>query len=274
MNTDFDALASHGMKPLPKYSRRFSRSDRGLLLALRSFLDGALFAEVYGSGAPNVLALHGWGRRGNDFAAALDGLDAVAPDLPGFGASPSPDEPVGADAYADIVAGMLDLFDRPPVLVGHSFGGRVAVCLAAKHPDRVGSLILTGVPLIRSGSVRRPPLSFRVVRWLNRIGVVSDERLEREKRNRGSSDYRAATGVMRDVLVRVVNESYEDQLTEIPNPVLLLWGENDQEVPVRIAEAADSILSNSTIEVVPGVGHMLPLESPSRLRASIDEALR
>lgn len=243
-------------------------------MALRSFLDGALFAEVYGSGAPNVLALHGWGRRGNDFAAALEGLDAVAPDLPGFGASPSPGEPVGAEAYADILAGILDFFDRPPVLVGHSFGGRVAVCLAAKHPDRVGSLVLTGVPLIRSGTGRRPPLSYRMVRWLNRIGVLSDERLEREKRNRGSDDYRAATGVMRDILVRVVNESYEDQLKGIRNRVLLLWGENDREVPLTVAEAADSILSDSTLEVVSGVGHMLPLENPGRLRSSIEEALR
>ncbi len=126
-------------------------------MALRSFLDGALFAEVYGEGAPDVLALHGWARRGNDFAAALEGLPAIAPDLPGFGASPVPGEVIGADAYADIVAEILGSFDRPPVLVGHSFGGRVAVCLAARYPEMVGPLVLTGVPLIRLETGRRPP---------------------------------------------------------------------------------------------------------------------
>ncbi|MGD2061719.1 MAG: alpha/beta hydrolase, partial [Acidimicrobiia bacterium] len=118
-------------------------------MALRSFLEGALFAEAFGSGTPEVLALHGWGRRGSDFATTLHGLDAIAPDLPGFGASPAPEAVIGADSYADIVAKILDSFDRPPVLVGHSFGGRVAVCLAAKHPRLVGDLVLTGVPLIR-----------------------------------------------------------------------------------------------------------------------------
>jgi pimeloyl-ACP methyl ester carboxylesterase len=189
-----------------------------LLLALRSFLDGALFAEVYGEGSPDVLALHGWGRRGNDFAATLAGRSGLAPDLPGFGASPMPGEVMGADDYADIVAGILQIFDRPPVLVGHSFGGRVAVCLAAKHPEAVGPVILTGVPLIRQGTGRRPPLGYRLARWMHRGGMLSEERMESLKRRRGSSDYRAVTGVMRDILVKVVNESYEGQLSSIPNP--------------------------------------------------------
>lgn len=241
-------------------------------MALRSFLDGALFAEVFGSGTPDVLALHGWGRRGSDFAAALDGLDGIALDLPGFGASPVPDEIIGADAYADIVAKILDSFDRPPVLVGHSFGGRVAVCLAAKHPERVGEIVLTGVPLIRLETGKKPPAAYRVVRWLNRVGVVSDARLEREKRNRGSADYRAASGRMRDILVKVVNESYEGQLSRIPNRVHLVWGEKDQEVPVSVAEAGSALLSDCTLEVLAGVGHLVPIQAPDELRTAIDKA--
>jgi pimeloyl-ACP methyl ester carboxylesterase len=245
-----------------------------LFLALRSFLNGAVFAEVYGADAPDVLALHGWGRRGNDFAASLDGLPAIAPDLPGFGASPAPDEAIGADAYADIIAGILDLFDRPPVLVGHSFGGRVAVCLAAKHPGRVGPMVLTGAPLVRIRPGGRPPFGYRLVRWLNQVGLVTDERLEREKRNRGSSDYRAATGVMRDILVKVVNESYEEQLARVKSPVHLLWGAEDRDVPVEVAETAHDLLEDSTLEIVPGVGHLLPTQAPDTLRQAIVGARR
>ncbi len=241
-------------------------------MALRSFLDGALFAEVYGEGSPDVLALHGWGRRGNDFATVLQGFCGIAPDLPGFGASPIPDEVIGADAYADIVAGILDVFDRPPVLVGHSFGGRVAVCLAAKHPDSVGQLVLTGVPLIRLETGRKPPAGYRMVRWLNSVGVISDERLEREKRRRGSADYRAVTGMMRDILVKVVNESYEGQLSRITHPVQLLWGEEDTEVPLSVAEAAQALLEESTLEVLPGVGHFVPIQAPDAIRDAISRA--
>ena len=242
-------------------------------MALRSFLDGAFFAEIYGEGNPGVLALHGWGRRGNDFAKVLEGLSGIAPDLPGFGASPVPDEVIGADSYADIVAASLDSFDRPPVLVGHSFGGRVAVCLAARHPDRVGPLVLTGVPLIRLRSARGPSFTYRTLRRLNQLGVISDERLEREKRRRGSADYRAASGVMRDILVKVVNESYEDQLAEVSSPVHMVWGAEDREVPVIVAERAGALLGGATLEVLPGVGHFVPLEAPQDLRAAIDRAM-
>ncbi|HEU4320043.1 MAG TPA: alpha/beta hydrolase [Acidimicrobiia bacterium] len=243
-------------------------------MALRSFLEGTLFAEVYGDGPPEVLALHGWARRGNDFARVFDGVSGIAPDLPGFGASPEPGEVIGAESYADILAGILDKFDRPPVLVGHSFGGRVAVCLAAKYPDSVGPLVLTGVPLIRLETGRRPPVGYRAARWLNKVGVVSDDRLERQKKKRGSADYRAANGLMRDILVKVVNESYEGQLSRIEQPVRLVWGANDRDVPVSVAEAASALLSDSTLEVLPGVGHFVPLEAPEVLRSAVESALR
>jgi len=242
-------------------------------LALRSYLEGAVFAEVYGGGAPVVLALHGWGRRGSDFGAALEGLSALAPDLPGFGASPAPGEAMGAHGYADIIAGMLDGFDEPPVLIGHSFGGRVAVCLAGRFPDRVGALVLTGVPLLRLRSGRPPSRGYRIVRRLHDAGLISDERLERLKKKHGSADYRAADGVMRDVLVKVVNETYEDELSSISSPVRLLWGAEDREVPVSVAEAAEALLADATLEVIPGVGHMVPLQAPEELRRAVDEAL-
>jgi pimeloyl-ACP methyl ester carboxylesterase len=246
-------------------------------LALRSYAEGVLFAEVFGEGTPRVLALHGWARRGQDFAISLDGIPAIAPDLPGFGATPPPADAIGAHGYAEIVSRLLPEFERPPVVVGHSFGGRVAVCLAASRPGEVGPLLLTGVPLLRRQSQARPALSYRLFRALNRWGVVSDERLDKEKRRRGSADYRAASGVMRDVLVRVVNEGYSAELTKIRSEVTLIWGEKDREVPVTIAREAYRILDEAGVpvrlDVVEGVGHHLPVERPERLRSVVEEML-
>lgn len=242
-------------------------------MALRSFADGALFAEVYGRGQPTVLALHGWGRRGSDFKQSLHGFPAFAPDLPGFGASPVPDSVIGADGYADIVAQMLDQFDEPPVLIGHSFGGRVAVCLAAKLPEKVGPLVLTGVPLVRRGDVKKPALSYRILRGLNRTGVVSDERMESERRKRGSADYRGVTGVMREILVKVVNESYETQLTQIRSQVVLLWGSEDTVVPIAIAQEAGTLINKADLEILDGVGHQVPGEAPNDLRRVLDSVM-
>ncbi len=236
-----------------------------------------MFAEVFGDEPPRVLALHGWGRRGADFKQSLANLPALALDLPGFGASPVPDRVIGADGYADIVAQVLDQFDGPPVLVGHSFGGRVGVCLAAEYPDSVGPLVLTGVPLLRRAPAGKPALGYRVVRRLHRLGVISDEWMEAEKQKRGSPDYRAASGVMRDILVKVVNEEYPDQLRRLVQPVTMIWGAGDTEVPVETAEKAQELIvgagGTASVETVDGVGHLLPLEAPEILRRVIDSVL-
>lgn len=246
------------------------------LMALRAFADGSFFAEAGGESPAEVLALHGWGRRGSDFATSLEGLNYLAVDLPGFGASPPPAQPTGARGYADAIKPALDHLSARPILVGHSFGGRVAVALAAAHPGRFRGMVLTGVPLVRGASTKSP-LPFRLARWAHKRGLVSEKRMESLRRRYGSADYRAASGVMREVLVIAVNESYESELRALSAPVCLVWGANDSDAPVAVAQAAASVLraagTSVAVNVVEGVGHFLPLESPGSLRAAVDEML-
>ena len=103
--------------------------------------------------------------------------------------------------------------------------------------------------------------------------------MEGLRQRRGSPDYRAATGVMRSILVEVVNESYEIELSRLSVPVTMLWGAEDNEVPVEVAHKAHDILAGEGrasvhLEVVEGVGHHLPLEAPDLLEASIRSILR
>jgi pimeloyl-ACP methyl ester carboxylesterase len=229
-----------------------------------------LFGEGWGDPPPRVLAFHGWGRTRTDLQAALGTLPVIAVDLPGFGASPPPGEACGAAGYAGLTAPLLDHLAGPAVLVGHSFGGRVAVALAARHPERVAGLVLTGVPLLRRrGRRTRPSLRFRAARAAHRLGVLSDARMEAVRRRHGSADYRAAHGVMRDVLVTVVNETYEEELGSISAPVTLLWGRDDRTVPVEVAESAEVLLEQVRLIVVEGAGHDLPAERPDTLRDAV-----
>lgn len=241
---------------------------------LTAFAGGALFGERIGAGHASVLALHGWGRTHADFRALLDGFDAVALDLPGFGASPAPSTAWGAADYARAVTGVLPGLAPPVVVLGHSFGGRVGVELAARHPDAVAALVLTGVPLLRSGPPARPPLRFRAVRALHRQGLISDARMERLRRSRGSDDYRAASGVMREVFVRLVNESYDDALRSSRCPIELVWGDDDPQVPLVIAERAATIVGErARLTVVPGAGHDTPRTARDALRDALDRGL-
>lgn len=244
---------------------------------LQAFSGGSIFGERHGIGAPTVLALHGWGRTRADFAAVLTGMDAVALDLPGFGSSPEPAEATGAAGYAAMVSPVLEEMAAPVTVVGHSFGGRVAVKLAVTHPDLVGALVLTGVPLVRPPGYTPPAPArrYRVARWLHSKGVLSDAAMERQRQRHGSADYRAARGVMRDVLVIVVNETYEGDLPNVACRIDMVWGELDGVIPVAVMEVAARLATGSpevTTEVVPAAGHLLPVKAPDRLAAAINRS--
>jgi pimeloyl-ACP methyl ester carboxylesterase len=246
---------------------------------LKSFAGGRVFGGAWGSGVPTVLALHGWQRTHEDFSpvfgdpAATDQVSAIGLDLFGFGATPPPPEPWGTEEYARHLVPLFEeegtLADRV-VVVGHSFGGRVAVRLCAMVPDRIERLVLTGVPLLdREGRRARPATAYRMARRLHRMGLVGERRMEAMRYRYGSPDYRAATGVMRGVFVRVLAEQYADELSVIDCPVDLVWGEEDGEVPVEVAVRAQALFPSATLETLPGVGHLTPTEAPAALRRAV-----
>jgi len=229
-----------------------------------------------------VLALHGWGRSHADFDAVLNGLvgshegtGAIALDLPGFGASPVPPAAGGAAVYADLIEPVLDDCAARVVVVGHSFGGRVAVELAVRRPERVASLVLCGVPLLRRTDrpATNPALRYRLARGLHRRGLLGEATMERMRQRFGSADYRDATGTMRDVLVTVVNETYGEQLGRISQPVELVWGSDDDATPVEIARRAARMLPDASLAVLDGVGHFVPTGAAPALADAIARRL-
>jgi pimeloyl-ACP methyl ester carboxylesterase len=247
-----------------------------MAVPLRSYLDGRVFGELVNGPGPLMVALHGWGRDHRDFSNSLNGYPRLLVDLPGFGASPPPVDAWGAADYAACLAAVLDsrAAPEPAVLIGHSFGGRVAVCLAASRPDLVRAMLLCGVPLLRAPGAGKVPVRYRLGRKARQLGLLSERRFEAMRRAHGSSDYNAASGVMRKVLVRVVNESYDAQLAAVGCPVALLWGSADQAVPPGMIEQARRLLTGPVVtEVVDGAGHDVHRQAPDRLAAMLEQLL-
>lgn len=234
---------------------------------LKTFAGGRLFGASFGQETPWLLALPGWERTHRDFDEVCRDLDAVALDLPGFGAAPPPTEVWDTAQFAAHIASVLEDMAPRVVIVGHSFGGRVATHLAARHPERIAAQVLTGVPLIRRAAAgkRGSPWSLRLAKTLRRAGLLGEERVEQLRQKYGSPDYRRATGVMRGVLVKAVNESYEDPLAAYPGPIELIWGADDDQAPVAVAQAALASCRHPNLVVIPGVGHFVPQDRPEAL---------
>lgn len=245
---------------------------------LTSLLNGRMMADRHGSESPSIVALHGWARDSSDWIATLRGHDALALDLPGFGNTPAPAGPIGSPEYADVVIEALDDLAANPgaapvILMGHSFGGRVGIHVAARRPDLVAGLILTGVPLYRRGGARaKSPATFRAAKALNRRGLISDAVMDRMRDRYGSPDYRATSGVMRSVFVTVVNETYDAPVATVAAsdiPVRLVWGERDTEAPVSVANQIHEKIEHSHLTVVPGSGHLIDAALSDALRTAV-----
>lgn len=237
---------------------------------LSTFADGRIFGQTYGASPPRVVALHGWARTHTDFDQLLDGFDAVALDLPGHGATPEPPADWGSPEYAALVADVLRALPQPPVVLGHSLGGRVGVHLAATYPELVRGLVVTGAPIIRLTTLSKPKTRYRIVRWLNRRGAVSDARMEAARLEHWSPEYRNASPGMRPVWTNLVNENYDDAIAGIRCPLRLVWGEGDTAAPCAEELATRT---GAPLVVVPGAGHMTPSTAPDALRTALKELL-
>ncbi|MBT5576106.1 MAG: alpha/beta hydrolase [Microbacteriaceae bacterium] len=230
-------------------------------------------AEKFGPGAPEVVALHGWGRTGADFAGILAPHSGLALHLPGFGPAPEPPRAWSSADYArEIAAALEDI--GPTVLVGHSFGGRIALRLAAGYPHLVKHLVLTGVPLTRVTAARRPALGFRAIKFLRSLGVVPESVVESARQKYGSADYRAASGVMREILVGVVGEDYLEDARAVTCPVTLVWGENDIPAPLAAAQKSLEYFPTATLRVVAGASHLLEGTLEKDVASAVTDALR
>src|SRR2546421_490854 len=144
----------------------------------------------------------------------------------------------------------------------------------ATYPDRVAALVLTGGPglvALSGARSKRPPMTYRAARALNRRGILPDRQMDRLRQRRGSADYLAATGVLRDILVTVTNEVYEEQLRESHCPIELVWGDDDDQAPVATARAAAEMLgARANVVLVPAAGHFTPMTAPGALREAIE----
>lgn len=223
-----------------------------------------------GTGAP-VVVLHGWAGRIESMAPVIgcltDEYRVLALDLPGFGEAPVP---AGAWTTADYAIFLRDLLQERGIerahFVGHSYGAKVALYLAATHERTVDKLVLVGssglrsAPSVRTRIKRGTSTAARTIGYLGPPG--------RALRNAiygriASQDYKDA-GPLRSILVRVVNEDFGYLLPRIKASTLLVWGSRDDAVPLAHARQMEKSIPDAGLVVFEGAGHFAYLDEPDR----------
>jgi pimeloyl-ACP methyl ester carboxylesterase len=228
---------------------------------------GGIFAVTYvgGNGGvlPNLVWGHGWNQSGLALLPLAESLARSASssliDFPGFGRSPVPPGVWGTADYADAIAAWLgSLPPRRRVWVGHSFGCRIGIQIAARHPGLLSGMVLmaaAGLPRHRTNTERLRLYWRRRVFEIAKLVVSEGPGRDRLRTRFGSVDYQAAAS-MRPILVRVVNENLALIATKVDCPVLFIYGAEDRDTPPQMGRQFQSLIPRAQLVVLDGFDHL------------------
>ncbi len=212
----------------------------------------------------DVVLLHGWGQNIQMMKPVGDALQkeylVTIIDLPGHGLSEEPKEPWQVDVFVEVLKKLLDqLKIKNPILIGHSFGGKLSLLYASKYP--VEKLVLFGSPFKKA--IKNETFKMKLLKSLKKVPILNHFE-EYAKKHMGSSDYRNATPMMRKIMVNTVNYDITDQVKKITCPTIIIWGTLDEAVPLQDAYELESLLKDAAVIEYEGCTHYAYLEDLGR----------
>lgn len=221
-----------------------------------------------GKGSPIIL-LHGWGCDLYIFEKIQNELEkkfeVYSLDFPGFGESEAPKEVWGVEEYTQFLEKFVEKENiKSPILVGHSFGGRVSILFSSRNETQKMILVdSAGVKPKRHLKYYFKVYTYKSLKTI--VNLLFDKQkansiLEKYRKQKGSSDYQNAQGIMREILVKVVNEDLKHVMPKIKTSTLLIWGENDTATPVSDAKIIEKLIPDAGLVVLKNCGHYSFLE--------------
>ena len=215
----------------------------------------------YGKGNDTLVFLHGWGQNIEMMKRIADPFQkeyrSIILELPGFGKSSEPKFAWNLCDFVELIHALLEeLKIEHPILLGHSFGGKISLLYATKY--NVKKMVLFGSPYKKE--ITKLSTKTKLLKSLKKVPVVN--KLEGfAKRHIGSTDYKNASPIMREILVNHVNSDVTDQLEKIKAPTLLIWGTLDQEVPLEQAYELERLIKDAGVVEFPNCTHYAYLEN-------------
>jgi len=239
-----------------------------------------IFTRIAGEGDP-FLILHGWGASSKSWIKIQEKLSenfkVFSLDFPGFGKS---DLPPSAWEVQDYVHLVLDYAKEIELkkfhLLGHSFGGRVCIKLAAQFPEKIDKLFLIDTAGIKVKNGLKIRLAKIIVSFLSIFKIIPGFKFGRKIFYRfvlRQTDYLKARGVMKETFKKVIREDLTPLLKKITAPTLIVWGEKDKMTPIKDAYLIKQKIKNSKLEIF-DCGHSPHLDMEDVLVKTILDFLK
>ena len=210
-----------------------------------------------------VVLLHGWGQNIDMMKPIGNYLEQdyqiLIIDLPGFGNS---EEPKYAWSLLDYVKSIREILLKEkienPIMMGHSFGGKLALLYASIYD--VKKLVVFASPINHNHKVS---LKSKMLKQIKKLPLM-DKLGEKMKNHMGSTDYRKSSPIMRKILVNHLGTDIYDDLANIKASTLIVWGEQDITVSPNVAYEIDNAIPDSGVVLLPGT-HYAYLENLNRV---------
>lgn len=249
-------------------------------------IDGIKVNYIDEGTGDTVVFLQGWGTNLDIYKKVIDKLKQnnriVALDFPGFGKSPEPPFAWDVNDYTDFTIRFIEKLKlNNIVLMGHSFGGRVTIRLMNKKNKKFK---VKKIVLLDSAGIKAKVSTKKKVRqvWFktckkffgSSVGKkFFPDMIDKMQRKYGSADYRKASPLMRQVLVKTISEDLTEMLPNIDVPTLLVWGDMDTATPLSDAKIMESKIPDAGLVVLKNTGHYSFLEDFYTFSRVIDSFL-
>lgn len=225
-----------------------------------------------------LVIIPGWGGTKQSWAdfteSAQNDFEVICLEMPCFGDNPCPSEVWGVDEYADWVSREISDLERP-VILGHSFGGQIAVNLVSRQKMACSKLILSGAAVLRpENNFKRTCFSIlaQMGKFIFSMPILKKiESLARKVlyKMADSPDYNKTQGIEREIFKKITHQSQKDKLGEIQVPTLVVWGSKDSYVPLSEGKKLASLIPNAQLEIIRGAKHGLHINNIEEFLALI-----
>lgn len=246
--------------------------------------DISLYYEKYGNHKKSILILPGWGETRNTFYYMISFLKnyftIYIVDYPGFGNSPFPNKDLTVYDYSNLIYELInELALDDPILIGHSFGGRIITTLIGYYKYNFSNIILMNSAGIKPKKTLSKRLKTYYYKFLQKLGNIFPEKLKIKWKNYlfnkfASNDYKDLNDNMKNTFKNIVNEDLTPYLKNIKTKTLLIWGDKDEATPIKDAYQMNKLIPNSELIVLKGATHFSYLEQPILINNILFEQLK
>lgn len=243
-----------------------------------------IYYQKYGNKKNTIVILPGWGNTRNTFQSIIEYFQneytIYIMDYPGFGNSPIPEQELTMDDYAILIKEFLkENKIENPIIIAHSFGGRITSLVVTKYQVKVKKIVLIDVAGIKRRKTLLKYLKEKIYKLLKSLTRLLPPIKQEKYRQKllmyfASSDYQSIPKCMQKTFQNIIGKDLRNYYKKINTETLLIWGENDQDTPLKDGYYLRKIIKNSALIVYKGANHFSYLQYKELTNQIIQEFIK